>query len=317
MQFVKVDDLKPGMRLARPIYNKNGVLLYERDTKIPIQGIYSIKNFGLLGLYILEPAEPLPPMSEEDVEFERFQTMSIFTLRDELKLIINKKEPKNLGKLVDTILRNYGSKRNKINFLQNLRSQEDYVYKYSLNVGILCALMSSKMKMGIKDQMDLINAAVLHAVGRMLLPEALSMKFDDYTEEEEKIVDKCNRDAYDLLKVSSEVKQIIMQANRRYEDISVLKLTKAAKILQVAIAYDVMTAMKVETEPTSEISAIRTLIIESKKYDRDCVDALIASINIISPGVSVELSNGEKGLVIRENEKDILEPMVLGFSNNK
>ena len=31
MRFVKTDDLKPGMRLARPIYNKNGVLLYERN----------------------------------------------------------------------------------------------------------------------------------------------------------------------------------------------------------------------------------------------------------------------------------------------
>ena len=32
MQFVKTADLKPGMRLAKPIYNKMGVLLYERDT---------------------------------------------------------------------------------------------------------------------------------------------------------------------------------------------------------------------------------------------------------------------------------------------
>ena len=35
MLFVKVDDLKPGMRLGKPIYNKNGVLLYDRDTKFP------------------------------------------------------------------------------------------------------------------------------------------------------------------------------------------------------------------------------------------------------------------------------------------
>ena len=28
MRFVKRENLKTGMRLARPIYNKNGVLLY-------------------------------------------------------------------------------------------------------------------------------------------------------------------------------------------------------------------------------------------------------------------------------------------------
>ena len=42
MRFVRTDNLKPGMRLARPIYNKNGVLLYERNTKLTMQGIFSI-----------------------------------------------------------------------------------------------------------------------------------------------------------------------------------------------------------------------------------------------------------------------------------
>ena len=50
MIFVKVDDLKPGMRLGKPIYNKNGVLLHDRDTKLNMQAIYGIRNFGLMGL---------------------------------------------------------------------------------------------------------------------------------------------------------------------------------------------------------------------------------------------------------------------------
>ena len=75
MLFVKNDDLKVGMRLAKPIYNKKGVLLYDRNSKLTQQGIDSFQNFGLIGLFNLEPAEPIPPMSEEDMEFERFQTM--------------------------------------------------------------------------------------------------------------------------------------------------------------------------------------------------------------------------------------------------
>lgn len=50
MRFIKSEDLKTGMRLARPIYNKNGVLLYERNSKLTVQGINSVKNFGLLGI---------------------------------------------------------------------------------------------------------------------------------------------------------------------------------------------------------------------------------------------------------------------------
>ena len=69
MQFKRTEDLKTGMRLARPIYNRDGVLLYERNSKLTTQGIVSIRNFGLIGIYILEPAEPVPPMTPEDIEF--------------------------------------------------------------------------------------------------------------------------------------------------------------------------------------------------------------------------------------------------------
>ena len=71
MQFVESKDLRPGMRLAKPIYNKNGVLLYERDTRLSVQVINNIQNFMLIGVYILEPAEPLPPLSKEELDFER------------------------------------------------------------------------------------------------------------------------------------------------------------------------------------------------------------------------------------------------------
>ena len=87
MSFVKADELKKGMRLAKPIYNKNGVMLYERDSRLTEQGIVSIQNFGLIGIYVLEPAEPVPPMSAEDIEFERYQTMAVFAIKEILDAV--------------------------------------------------------------------------------------------------------------------------------------------------------------------------------------------------------------------------------------
>ena len=46
MHFVKTEDLCPGMRLAKPIYNRLGVLLYERNTELTPQGINSIRKFS-------------------------------------------------------------------------------------------------------------------------------------------------------------------------------------------------------------------------------------------------------------------------------
>lgn len=45
MQFVESNDLKPGMRLAKPVYNKMGVLLYDRNSYLTASGIKSIEEF--------------------------------------------------------------------------------------------------------------------------------------------------------------------------------------------------------------------------------------------------------------------------------
>lgn len=52
--------------------------MYERDSRLTEQGIISIQNFGLIGIYVLERRSPVPPMSAEDIEFERYQTMAVF-----------------------------------------------------------------------------------------------------------------------------------------------------------------------------------------------------------------------------------------------
>ena len=109
MKFVASEKLKPGMRLAKPIYNRTGVLLYDRNTKLNRQGIVSIKNFKLIGVYILEPAEPLPPMTEEDIAFERFQTIGVFSLRDAMSAIVDEGNIRPMERLADEILRRYAN----------------------------------------------------------------------------------------------------------------------------------------------------------------------------------------------------------------
>lgn len=320
MLFVKVDDLKAGMRLGKPIYNKNGVLLYERDTKLTMQSIYSIKNFGLMGLYILEPAEPVPPMSEDDINFERFQTMAVFSIREDLDLISSGKKDKGLDWLCSLVIKNYGSLDHKINFVQSLRSSQDYVYKHVLNVAILSAIIGGQLGFPTGRLNTLVKAAILHDIG------ALKMKNVDEEELDADGIEAIKRMTNETLaqygQLDDDLLQLIGQMQELYcsesgADIpETLKANVNANVLYVADAYDRMTAMKSYEEPTSEVKAVRALLDNEQRYDGNVVNALIKGINILYPGVCVELSNGEKGLVIRGNEDNIFEPMVLDFRHN-
>ncbi len=320
MIFVKVDDLKVGMRLGKPIYNKNGVLLYDRDTKLTMQAIYGIKNFNLLGLYILEPAEPVPPMSEDDINFERFQTMAVFSIREDLNLIASGKKDKGLDWLCSLVIKNYGGLDRKINFVQNLRSNEDFVYKHVLNVAILSAIIARQMELPTGRVNTLVKAAILHDIGA--LSQSNITQSDEASPEQREAIRKKTQDILkEYMNVEEDIMQLINQMHTLYvqegEQIpAALKSNLNANILYVADAFDRMTAMKSHEEPTSEIKAIRTLLRQEDLYDRQVVNALIKAINILYPGVCIELTNREKGLVIRENEDNIFEPLVLNFRDN-
>lgn len=327
MQFIPSDKLKVGMRLAKPIFNRKGVMLYDRNSKLTSQGINSIRNFGLIGIYILEPAEPLPPLTEEDREFERFQTMSVFTLQEIMTDIQNGKNPKKLYSLAAEILAIFASYKGKITFMQNIRSVEDNVFKHSLNTAILAASISGKMNFTMGQQQNMVLAALLHDIGSLSLPSTILRKAQqDITEEENILIgqyrengyhiirESCNLDSAVMKNISYLIKEIKTMASK---DRAPETLPMEVEVLKVAYMYDVMTAMKYGDEPKSDIAAYRFLRHPRNMMNQQVVTALTLAINIVPAGCSIQFENGRKGIVLTENENDILRPFVLSFEDNK
>lgn len=328
MQFVKTADLTPGMRLAKPIYNKMGVLLYERDTKLTIQGINSIENFGLIGIFILEPAEPLPPLSREDLEFEQFQTIYMFKLKDNMDKLQENQIPSTLMSLVNDIQTHYGGLDHKLNFTQTLRSSADFVYKHSISAAILCAMIANEMRLPEPDQTALITAALIYDFGYLYVPQAVLDKADDLSPSDKEFIQmnlergyetiRPRYDECDLPKTSLEIiQQIIFQNSSSFkikEPSSRIQLLY--DILKIADQFDRLTAMNINNPPVSEIAAITFLQKRSRTYNPQVIAALAECIHILPTGACVDLSDGEKALVLVENAADFTRPMILKFSNN-
>ncbi|MCQ2519732.1 MAG: HD domain-containing protein [Lachnospiraceae bacterium] len=324
MKFVKTDDLKYGMRIARPIYNKKGVLLYERDSKLTDAAINSIKNFGLIGIFILEPAEPCPPMSEDDIEFERFQTVQVYAIEAELKEIIGSKRTKKIDNIVAAITKSYGHLSKKINFTQNLRSKEDFVYKHSLNVAILAAMMCHRMNVPVDEIEDIITAAIVHDIGKLMISDSLLREAKE--EDLDSIYESGQVAGFEFIDqvfTNPNIRRICQQTQRALADLrdnnlsDNIKVVTGTKVLLVAEVFDAMTAMSNTEGPKSEVEALRFFAHNPEVFNKRAVEGLIDSINILGPGTCVELTSGEKALVISINPSDVLRPMVLMFSTNE
>lgn len=328
MQFVKTADLKPGMRLAKPIYNKMGVLLYERDTNLTIQGINSIENFGLIGIFILEPAEPVPPLSKEDLQFEQFQTIYMFKIKENLDRLQANQPPASLLELVKDIQSHYGVLDHKLNFAQNLRSSADFVYKHSISVAILSALIANQMRIPDQEKAALITASLLYDFGYLYVPQSVLDKGDDLADSDRDFIQMNLERGYETLRPQYETFQlpkpsleIIQQAVFRNsktlkikEPVENIKLL--ADILIAADKFDHLTAMNINKAPISEVAAMAEMKKQRGAYNPLVLAALAQCIHILPTGACVDLSDGEKALVLVENAADFTRPMILKFSNN-
>lgn len=322
MLFIPAAEIETGMRLAKPIYNKNGVLLYERNSPLTVQSINSIRNFGLIGIYILEPAEPLPPLSKEDLEFEQNQTVYLFHLKECFSCIQKRKPLTTLPTMVNDIIKKYGVLNHRINFNQNLRSADDFVYKHAISTAILSAMLSHALALSPKQQETVINAALLSGFGYIFVPRNIMEKGNDLEKGDLDIVQQSLErglfflepytDAYEL------IKQYIYQDNpskRLYTDDNILQFQ--TDILKVANHYDNITGMMLGHTPQSEIVAMQKLMNSPEDFNPEVVHALATCIHIIPDGASIDLSTGDKGIVLAENPNDFMKPLILRLSNNQ
>ena len=88
-------------------------------------------------------------------------------------------------------------------------------------------------------------------------------------------------------------------------------------MLHVASMFDELTSMNLDKEPVSEIRAVRFLREHPDYYPAPFVAALTQCVHILPGGCCVDFSNGQKGIIIEENDKNYAQPVVILFSDNR
>ena len=88
-------------------------------------------------------------------------------------------------------------------------------------------------------------------------------------------------------------------------------------ILRVADNFDQLTAMNLGHEPKSELMAMEFLKKHPDAFDPKLVSTLAECIHIAPHAASVDLANGNKGIILVENPVDYLHPVILNINDNK
>ena len=246
-----------------------------------------------------------------------------------MDLLKNNSEPETLTDLTNDILTHYGTLDHKMPFTQILRSSADFVYKHSISTAILSAMMANVLGYSRREKENLVTAALLYDLGYLFVPRYILDKKDDLTDEDLRMIQECRRKGFQLLYpetnkylLHAEVLNTIQQTHTILAAVSPDSLqgksfSRNALVLTVADKFDQLTAMNLHHAPVSEIAAIRYLRKTPQLYNPQAVSALANCIQILPSGCSIDLTNGEKAIVLVENPDNFMAPLILTIRDNR
>jgi putative nucleotidyltransferase with HDIG domain len=206
--------------------------------------------------------------------------------------------------------------------LTNLRNKDAYTAEHSLNVSILTLALGRHMGLDREKLVELGMCALLHDVGKMLVPDEILNKEGRFTDEEFETMKQHTVYGRDLLMASTGMPLASLDvAHGHHEAIdgsgyprgltggSMSEWTKAVAITD---AFDAITTERVYREARTSLDALRILNgSRGRRYDTELVRKFVRAVGIFPPGSVVELTNGFVCVVVESNEEQRLRPRVL------
>ncbi len=234
------------------------------------------------------------------------------------KVIPVKKVQPLIDETVTSLLRNSQA----LLTLMHLKRYEKKLFAHSFSVMTLALTLGIKQGIGEEDLKDLGLAALLHDLGWAQLPLNLFGKSKKYNDNEKKVVYQHQKIANILVGkshlISDSVRCLMMKHHERLdgsgypEALHENQLDILDRILILTDYYDETIHGLLDGPGLIPSEALRVFYKEAvqNKLDKLLVESLIKLLGIYPLTSAVELTTGEKGIVVEVNRDKPLVPVV-------
>jgi putative nucleotidyltransferase with HDIG domain len=333
---VSIDACLPGMVTAETIYNNYGAVIVWENTKLDDPAINRLKDFRMDAIHILESSLPYKHnkiAEEKTVVIVSARTEEIsFTEAyekdtDEFKSVLHDLstgKTVSLNKTIEIANSVYSRKndnRDIINCVTQIRKVDEYTYYHCVNVSLLAMLIGKWMKLGPDDIYMLVQAGLLHDIGKSLISSELLNKPGKLTNEEFDKIKKHSEYGYYLVKnlkgIDKRVSEAVYYHHER-EDGSGYpmglpgdQISQFAKILGVADTFDAMTANRTFRLKESPFRVFELMQNGCFGYlDPVILDTFLANISHYYVGYKVKLNDGRIAEVVYINRQQYGKPVL-------
>lgn len=316
MRLVPTKKLKDGDIIARDIISYDGGFLLREDTRFREVFKQKLLERNIFEVYIddevskgIAPVEVIAPQVRKKI------TQDIEKEFEKLKL--NLEVDMECLKEVSTLLIQEINHKEMICELQDLKVNDEYTYEHCIAVAILTTIVCNKLGLNIYLKEHIVLGALIHDIGKIILPKNILNKAGSLTDEEYTLIKTHTEIGYRMIKERAEfnaVTKLAVLCHHEREDGSGYPLRKGsdlhigAKIVGACDLYHALISDRCYRQglPINEVFTIA----QTEPINPQIREIIEKSFAYYPVGSIVKLSTGQVAIVEKNFARDIKRPLV-------
>lgn len=336
MRLISINVLMEGMVVGRTIWNEAGHPLLQKDVVVTSRIVERLRDLNIQYLYIEDAISKGIVVEETIAPAKRLQAVRNITKSfNEVKLAkstqasyVLDQQSKVIGHIVDDIMNSVLESEDILMVLTDAYLYDEYLYNHSFQVTMYSIAIAKELGYSYDDLRLIGIGAMLHDVGKLLIPTEILNKPDKLTQEEFEVVKNHSRYGFDLLRnlhsVSLLVAHCAFQHHERSDGsgyprgLSDFEIHPFAKIIAIADVFDALTSTRSYRKKMLPSDALK--IIEEGRgtqFDERVFDAFKRSIVHYANGTVVQLNDGNRAIVSKQNIIDASRPWLRIFEEEE
>ncbi|MDF2722594.1 MAG: histidine kinase [Paenibacillus sp.] len=329
MRLVPIGLCRPGMRLAKKVFNEEGCVLLAEHVELTQGMIQRLGNYGIAHLYIDDPRTDdivvLDPISEET------RRLALTTIRSNFKRIMMETTQRRavnqpfLGKAfkeaLTAIIDDLSVNTSAMIMLSDMNITDLYLYQHSLNVCIYATMLGLAEGFSPNELSVLGLGALLHDIGKTKVPLDILLKQGKLLQDEFDTMKQHTEFGFKILKDEPNIPLLSAHCALQHHEringsgyprgIRGDEIHEYAKWIGLVDSYDAMTTNRVYRQAMLPHQAMEVLYTGvDSLYEKSMIERFRDKVAIYPLGVTLTLSSGETGVVVDLNRQFPQRPVI-------